>query len=84
MSKYYSLETLIEAKQNTWCDMYDFEEFLGEIPEEKVLKIIRCKNCKHRYVPTRCALWYATLNETEYFIERGDDFYCSFAEPKEI
>ncbi len=83
MSKYYGLEDLLEAKIGTWCDMYDLEDFLREIREDKVLTITRCKDCKNRYVPTRCALWYGTVNDTEYFIERGDDFYCSYAEPKE-
>lgn len=46
--------------------------------------VTRCKDCKHRYIPTRCALWYARVDDKEYFVERGDDFYCAFAEPKEI
>lgn len=46
--------------------------------------VTRCKDCKHRYVPTRCALWYARVDDKEYFVERGDDFYCAFAESKEI
>lgn len=46
--------------------------------------VTRCKDCKHRYVPTRCALWYASADDKEYFVERGDDFYCAFAESKEI
>lgn len=82
MSKYYSLETLIEAKYDSFCDMYDLEDFLEEIPEEKILKITRCKDCKYYEVHKPSV----TLN-----CERGgklipmmpDDF-CSYAEQKEI
>ena len=56
---------------------------LKELPAVDVEKVVRCKECKNRYVPYRCALWYATSNETEYFIERGDDFSCSYGRKKE-
>ena len=55
---------------------------VGDIPAADVVAVVRCKDCKHRYVPTRCALWYATVDDTEYFVERGDDFYCSYGEAK--
>lgn len=48
-----------------------------------VVEVVRCKDCEHRYVPRHCALWYATANGTEYFIERGDDFSCSYGKKKE-
>lgn len=54
---------------------------LGE--KADVEEVVICRDCKHRYTPYDCALWYGTVNETEYFIERGDDFYCSFGEKKE-
>ena len=47
-----------------------------------VVEVVRCKDCKHRYVPSRCALWYGTVDDKEYFIERGTDFYCSYGERK--
>lgn len=47
-----------------------------------VVPVVRCKDCKHRYAPTRCSLWYGTVNDQEYFIERGEDFYCSYGERK--
>ncbi len=51
--------------------------------KKDVVEVVRCKDCKNRYVPTRCALWYGSLGETEYFCERGDDFFCSYGERKE-
>lgn len=46
-------------------------------------EVVSCKDCRHRYEPFNCALWYGTHNGNEHFIERGDDFYCSFGERKE-
>lgn len=48
--------------------------------DRDLVEVVRCKECKHRYDPARCALWYATMNGTEYFAERGKDFYCSYGE----
>ena len=47
---------------------------------EDTVEIVRCKDCKHRYSPLRCALWYGMCNDKEYFVEHGEDFYCSFGE----
>ena len=46
-----------------------------EAPTADVVEVVRCKDCKYRYVPCHCALWYATRNGTEYFIERGEEFF---------
>ena len=48
-----------------------------------VVEVVRCKDCEYRYVPCHCALWYGTVGEKEYFIERGDDFSCSYGKRKE-
>lgn len=52
-------------------------------PTADVAEVVRCKDCKYRYVPTRCALWTGTIGEKDYFRYHGDDFYCSFGERKE-
>lgn len=57
-------------------------DWLNSQPAADVVEVVRCKNCKHRYVPARCALWYATMNDKEYFVERGENFYCSYGERK--
>ena len=81
MSKYYSLETLIEAKRDSFCDMYDLEDFLDEISEEKVLKITRCKDCKY-YSDGFCnhEQWFD--DDNSHTVQEND--FCSYAEPKEI
>lgn len=45
-----------------------------------VVEVVRCKDCKKRYVPCYCALWYLTVNGRELFLERGDYFFCSHGE----
>lgn len=56
-------------------------------PKEKntpdLVEVVRCKDCKHRYVPCRCALWYGMADGKEYFLERGEDFYCPWGERSE-
>ena len=56
---------------------------LDNQPTADVVEVVRCKDCQHRYVPCRCALWYGTANDKEYFSERGEDFYCSYGERSE-
>ena len=93
MSKYYSLETLIEAKRGSFCDMYDLEDFLGEIPEEKILKITRCKDCKYFFDdccnhPENIVAYRVPDFGKHYVYKDGikveADHFCSYAEPKEI
>lgn len=45
-----------------------------------VVEVVRCSECKHHHDPMRCALWYGTLGDNEYFLEHGKDFYCAFGE----
>lgn len=73
---YHSGETFFDGLATVNIDLYD-------IPIADVVEVVRCKDCKHRYVPCRCALWYGTNNGNEYFIERGDDFSCSYGKRKE-
>lgn len=47
------------------------------------VEVVRCKDCIHRYKPTRCALWYATVGNVEYFTDKGEDFYCERGETQE-
>ena len=62
-----------------WADFY---LDISTISTADVVEIVRCKDCDHRYVPCRCALWYASCNGNEYFAERGDEFYCSYGKRK--
>lgn len=53
------------------------------VEESEVVKVVRCKDCKHRRIPTRCSLWYGSSGNDDYFCEYGDDFYCAFGERKD-
>lgn len=57
-------------------------KMIDEQPAADVVEVVRCKDCEYRYVPCRCALWYASCNGNEYFAERGDEFYCSYGKRK--
>ena len=39
MAEYYSKEALMEAQRTTWCDMYDLEDFLTEVPKADVVEV---------------------------------------------
>lgn len=67
--------TDVPYDENDTCEMFK--------NKTDYVEVVWCRDCKHRYVPYDCALWYGTNNDTEYFIERGDDFFCSYAEKKE-
>ena len=56
---------------------------LYHLPTADVVAVVRCKDCKHRRTAIRCGLWCGSLGENEYFVEHGDDFYCSYGERKE-
>lgn len=52
--------------------------------EEKLkeqAKPITCKECNKRHT-LACALWFSSWNGRAYLCERGDDFSCSWAEPR--
>ena len=77
------------------CIHYDVCEMFGNIryreehscrtfkDKSLFVEVVRCKDCIHRYKPTRCALWYATVGNVEYFTDRGEDFYCEWGETQE-
>ena len=60
------------------CVTFSFGWYLAVTINKK--KVIKCKNCKHRYEPCRCALWYETADGKEYFLERGENFSCPWGE----
>lgn len=72
----------LEVKNHTEVKHAEWKP-VEDAPTADVVEVVRCKYCKNRWQPHRCALWYATANNSEYFIERGDDFYCSYGERKE-
>ena len=94
MSRYIDADKLI-LKMNCWyeemrlkygeTDQFNmgYAEGINAIenaPTADVIEVVRCKDCKHRYVPCRCALWFGSADGKEYFVGKGDDFYCSYGE----
>lgn len=59
----------------------DIDERCGSFKNKSdFVEVVRCKDCKKRYVPCYCALWHSTVNGREMFLERGDYFFCSHGE----
>ena len=67
----------------TRAELDALNEYEKKFKGTDAAEVVRCKDCKYRYVPCRCALWYGTRDGIEYFLERGDDFYCSYGERRE-
>ena len=75
-------ETGIDEFPYTYTNAVKVETILSA-PTADVVEVVRCRDCKHRYVPCRCALWFGMADGKEYFVERGEDFYCSYGERRE-
>lgn len=81
---------LIDRKQIRYCWMVDadgeehdgvtLQSITRKMPTVDAVEVVRCSECKHHHDPMRCALWYGTLGDNEYFLEHGDSFYCAFGE----
>ena len=85
MSRYIDADALKEqcfkfANDVSRSAMAFVQGQINTAPTADVVEVVRCKDCQHRYVPCRCALWYGTAHGKEYFVERGEDFYCSLGE----
>lgn len=73
-------------KNDTYAYMgvtYDTENCPHCKDKSLFVEVVRCKECIHRNKPVRCALWYATVGNVEYFTDRGEDFYCEWGETQE-
>ena len=80
MSRYIDAEALLNSLPDDLPYKASVKRVLMQAPTADVVDVVRCKDCQHRYVPSRCALWYGTANGREYFSERGENFYCSYGE----
>ena len=38
---------------------------------------ITCRNCEKKNT-RECSLWQGTVGGTDFWLERGEDFYCSY------
>lgn len=62
------------------CGVIKCSKAIRNAPAADVVEVVRCSECKHHHDPMRCSLWYGTLDDNEYFLEHGKDFYCAFGE----
>lgn len=58
---------------------------IKNIPAADVVEVVRCRDCKKRYVPAYCALWYGQINDEHgcrdiFLRAHNDDFYCAYGE----
>lgn len=90
MIEYLNRETVLKeldrnsiTKKITLSDGVSIYDSIQRLPTADVVEVVRCKDCKKRYVPYYCALWHSTVNGRELFLERGDSFFCSHGERKE-
>ena len=49
---------------------------LDNTPTADVVEVVRCKDCEYRR-SRECALWFGSLEDADYFVNHGDDFFCS-------
>ena len=85
MAEYYSKEQLLESGRSTWCDMYDLEDFLAEVPTADVAEVKHGKWLKTDAYPHRiyCSLCYKTYVTNEESIQGRSwqhPAYCTEAE----
>jgi len=59
------------------------KQMIDNAPTIDAVEVVKCKDCTHRYVPARCALWVGNENGKDIFLERGDDFFCKYGERKD-
>ena len=90
MAEYIEREALLEKVRElsntySYCGLASVHmiKAIEDAPTADVVEVVRCKDCKHRYTPHNCALWYGYCNGSHYLIERGNDFYCSYGKRKE-
>jgi hypothetical protein len=89
MAEYIEREAILKKQYNSsplkdlsFAEMVVDVRDIEEAPTADVVSVVRCKDCRHRYIPKRCALWYGHYDGKDYYVDRGDNFYCSYGERK--
>ena len=64
------------------CEEYPFDESGCDDYKDRsrFVEVVLCSECAKRYVPYECGLWHGRLNDTHYFGEWGDEFWCAKGE----
>ena len=69
-----------QSKPNRLLDMYELMNSINDVPAADVVEVVRCKDCKHAYMPPpkrKNAEW-CSWHETEV----GNDDFCSYGEKR--
>ena len=87
MARYIDADTIPwESFPNDFGEYHeDYVEkrVVDKMPTVDAVEVVRCGECAKRHVPVQCALWWGSGDGKEFFIERGDDFFCMYGERKE-
>ena len=51
-------------------------------PTADVVEVVRCKDCEHRNT-SDCSLWYGMVDDIDYLLDYGENFYCSLGKRSE-
>lgn len=77
MSRYIDADSLLNNLPDDLPYKASVKRVLIQAPTEDVVEVVRCKDCVYRHSPD-CALWYGSIGDIDYLVERGDNFYCSY------
>ena len=85
MSRYIDADKLCKGLKDMakYQEPYKQSTILGVVstientPIANVVEVVRCKDCVYRHSPD-CALWYGSIGDIDYLVERGDNFYCNY------
>lgn len=82
MTDYISRQAAIDWLTNDWNGMVNTVFFgIKHIPTADVVEVVRCKDCKHRYVVGNGLTHYWVCNFLD--AENKDYGYCSYGEREE-
>lgn len=87
MSDYISRQEALEAISLMLEEHYPYQmvfratRILHHIPTADVVDVVRCKDCKHRYIVGNGLTHYWVCNFLD--AENKDDGYCSYGERAE-
>ena len=81
MNGYISKKALMEYTDNQESKSISNND-IARFPAADVVPVVRCKDCKKRFVPFECGLWQGMVNGNHLFLSKGDYFWCAYGERK--
>ena len=73
--RYIDADAFLERMKRT-PRYFDIKHDIEAMPTADVVEVVRCKDCEYRR-SRECALWFGSLEDADYFVNHGDDFFCS-------